>query len=91
MIPFIKNWIKQQSSGFEVVSVSLDTSEEAWKNAISDLKIGAWFNLCDFQEWDGEVTTEYNIYATPTLFIIDKNRKIVATPVTTNDLAKLSL
>lgn len=91
MIPFIKNWVKQQSSLPEVVSISLDTSEDDWRNAISNHKIGAWFNLCDFQEWDSEVATKYNIYATPTIFIIDKNRKILATPVTTNDLARLKL
>ena len=91
IIPFIKNWIKQQNTEMEVLAVSLDTSREEWENAIATLKIGTWFNLCDFQEWDGKVATEYNIYATPTIFIIDKDRKIIASPVTVNDLTRLNL
>ncbi|MCG6188517.1 TlpA family protein disulfide reductase [Maribellus maritimus] len=91
MIPYIKSWIKQQNTPVETVAISLDTSAEEWKNAIANLKTGAWFNVSDLQEWDGQVATDYNIYATPTLFIIDKNRKIIAMPVTTKDLAGLSL
>ncbi len=91
MIAYIKNWIKQQNTPPEVVAVSLDTSEEEWKNAVSMHKIGAWFNLSDLKEWNGKVATEYNIYATPTMFIIDRNRKILATPASEDDLKKTKL
>jgi len=88
MMPFIKNWVKQHN--MEVVAVSLDTSKTEWKNGVFKLGMESWFNLSDLKEWDGKVATDYNVYATPTMFIIDKNRKILAKPVTSVDLAKLS-
>lgn len=90
MIPYIKNW-EQQNSDIKVVAVSLDTDEDEWKNAIAELGIGSWVNLCDFKKWDGEVATDYNIYATPTMFIVNNNREIVATPVTMADLTQINL
>ena len=90
MIPFIKNWAKQHND-LEVVAVSLDTSAEEWKNGVLKLGTESWFNLSDLKKWDGEVAAGYNIFATPTLFIIDKNRKILAKPVTVQDLTKLNL
>jgi len=89
MIPFIKNWAIQNHTN--VVAISLDTSKTDWENAIHQLGIESWINLCDFNEWDGETATAYNIYATPTLFLIDRQRKIIATPVTTNDLAGIKM
>lgn len=90
MISFLKNRGIENAT-MEVITISLDTGETEWKEAVRKHNIESWFNLCDFQEWDGEVATEYNIYATPTIFIIDKNRRILATPVTINDLVQLSL
>lgn len=90
MISFLKNRGIQKAT-MEVITISLDTGETEWKDAVRKHNIESWFNLCDFQEWDGEAAIEYNIYATPTIFIIDKNRRILATPVTINDLVQLNL
>jgi thiol-disulfide isomerase/thioredoxin len=82
MIPQIKNWQKQQNQqDLEIVAISLDSSETEWKNKVRELDIESWYNLSDLKGWDGEVATEYNIYATPTLIIIGKDRKIISLPV----------
>ncbi len=89
MIPKIKEWYsKQDKKRVEVVTVSLDTSEKEWKAKVDELGIESWFNLSDLKSWDGEVANKYNIYGTPTLFLLDKNRKIIAKPKTINDLNK---
>jgi len=36
--------------------------------------------------WDGKVAKDYNIFATPTMFLIDANRKILAKPETFEEL-----
>ncbi len=90
MIPFIKNWAKQHND-LEVVAVSLDTSAEDWKNGVLKFGTESWFNLSDLKKWDGQVAADYNIFATPTLYLIDNERKIIAKPVTVQDLTKLNL
>jgi peroxiredoxin len=87
VLPQIKSWQKQQKSNdFEIVAISLDTSETEWKNKITELGIESWYNLSDLNSWDGEVATKYNIYATPTILSIDKKRKIVNPQLSLNDL-----
>ena len=74
-----------------VVAISLDSSKPEWQAAVKSLEIESWTNLSDLKKWDGEVVMNYNIYATPTMFIIDKERKILAKPLTIQDLMKLEL
>jgi len=87
ILPELKNYLEsEEMAGFEVFAVSLDTSKTEWYSKVYELGIENWLNLSDLQEWDGPVTTGYNVYATPTLFLIDKNRKILAKPLTLKEL-----
>ena len=47
-----------------------------------------WVNVREPGGWDGKVARRFNIYATPTMFILDRNRKILAKPVTYRDFKK---
>jgi peroxiredoxin len=86
----LKPWLKQtKNSNIEIFAISLDTSEEAWKKKISELGIESWHNLSDFQEWDSKVAIDYNVFATPTLFIIDKNLKIIGKAESFNELKNM--
>lgn len=85
MLPQIKRW-QLQNKEVEIVAVSLDTSENEWKNKVTELGIESWYNLFELKGWDGKSAEEYNIYATPTLILIDKNRKIISLPGNINDL-----
>jgi hypothetical protein len=65
----------------EIIAVSIDTSKTEWQKVIGD-NILPWINCNDLSGWNGKAAIDYNIYATPTMFILDKNRKILAKPVT---------
>lgn len=81
MLPKIRNWQKQnQDIDLEIIAISLDTSEEEWKNKVFDLGIESWYNISDFQKWDGEVAKQYNIYATPTMFILNNSLQLESKP-----------
>lgn len=65
----------KNGKGFEVCSVSLDRTEEAWKNAIE--KDGLiWKN----HGWDkdGPASRLYSVRSIPTAFLIDGEGEIVA-------------
>lgn len=69
----------------EVLSVSLDKEMEEWKSAIDSANY-TWLDACDFNGWESQAAIEYNVYATPTMFLLDKDKKIVAKPITFDEL-----
>ena len=90
MLPKLKQWQKQNpGSELEIIAISLDTSKEEWHKKVFELGIESWYNLSDLQKWEGEGTKLYNVYATPTMFLIGNNQKIIAKPLTFNDLVKV--
>jgi peroxiredoxin len=89
LLPRIKTWFRQFNPGnFEIIAVSLDSSEKEWKDAVSATGFEEFYNLSDLNEWDGKVAEDYNVFATPTMFLIDANRKILAKPETFEELLK---
>jgi thiol-disulfide isomerase/thioredoxin len=45
-----------------------------------------WTNILGLKKWQNKVARKYEIRATPTYFILDKNKKIVAKPEHFKDL-----
>ena len=89
LIPQLKQWLNQQKiHNFEVIVISLDKTVTEWQQKIKEFGIESWCNISDQKGWDGIVTIEYNIYATPTIIIVDKNRQILAKPITLSELIK---
>ncbi|MFW5756929.1 MAG: peroxiredoxin family protein [Tangfeifania sp.] len=89
LLPRVKSWFRQfDPNNFEIIAISLDSSEKEWKEAVAAAGFEEFYNLSDLQEWDGKVTEDYNVYATPTMFLIDENRKILAKPETFEELLK---
>jgi len=70
---------KRNNGSFQVVAMALDTSKVEYEKYISS-KNFAWYDGTDFSGWDGETARTYSVLATPSMFLLDKNRKIVAKP-----------
>jgi peroxiredoxin len=71
-----------------VFAVALDTSRNDWVNFIIEKK-NPFQNLCDFTGWNGKAVGDYYIYATPSMFLIDKNNKILGKPISYDELVIL--
>jgi thiol-disulfide isomerase/thioredoxin len=72
LLPQISELYKNQKEKiFEVLAVSIDTSKTDWINFINTNKL-QWLNVSDLKGWDGKAVLDYNIYATPTMFIVDR-------------------
>lgn len=77
LIPQISELYKnQKTKTIEVVAVSIDTSRSDWLNFIKANNF-SWINVCDTEGWDGKAAKDYYIYATPTMFLIDKNKELI--------------
>lgn len=82
MIPEIKKlYDAQKRKKIEVIAISLDKEIEVWSKYITEQNL-SWINSCDTKSWGSKVVTDYNIYATPTIILLDKDRKILSKPIT---------
>ncbi len=87
MLPQLKAWRRQfQATELEIIAISLDTSKSEWQQAVRDSRFDEFFNLSDLKEWNSEAAQKYNVYATPTMFVIDNNLRILAKPASMKEL-----
>jgi peroxiredoxin len=71
-----------------VLAVSLDNSVSDWLSFIRTHKL-PWTNVNDRAGWSGKPALEYFVYATPTLIVLNRERKIIAKPLTIEELQKV--
>jgi thiol-disulfide isomerase/thioredoxin len=87
-LPQIDQLYRTKKNSVEVLTISLDQDEKQWKEYLTEKKF-TWYNGCDFKGWNGEMTLDFNIYATPTLIVLDRKRKIISKPMTMDELSIL--
>jgi thiol-disulfide isomerase/thioredoxin len=68
---------KYKNEGLEIVSISLDRNESAWKKASARDRI-TWKNFCDLKGFSNIAVRTYGVKALPANFLIDRNGKIIA-------------
>lgn len=75
-------------TGFEILAVSLDKNEIAWKNAIAKDSIQSFINVGDMKAWDSKAASDYNIKKIPTSILVDGEGEIIALNLKPKDLGK---
>lgn len=76
-MPNVKaNYEKYHPKGFEIVGLSFDNKEDAWKKGMADLGM-TWTNLSDLQGWNSIAAKTYNIRSIPSSLLVDPQGKIV--------------
>ena len=73
----VKTYAEFKDKGFNIISISLDSSVELWKKAISKDNL-EWTQLIDRKAWNGDGIKKYGIRLIPSNFLIDSNGKIIA-------------
>lgn len=63
-----------KAKGIEVVLVSLDETTTDFAQFAAPFP---FISTTDLQKWDGQAAKEYQVYATPSYFMLDKDLKIV--------------
>jgi thiol-disulfide isomerase/thioredoxin len=74
LLPLYEKW---KSKGIEVIFISLDTVKSAFNSFSS---IFPFISMCDYKKWNTPVVKDYYVFASPTLFLLDKNQKIILRP-----------
>ncbi len=84
----VETYAKYKDMGFDAVSVSVDRDTEAWKKAVADDKL-TWHQVINDNENNAQsVSKQYGVSSIPTIFLIDKEGKIVARGLRGEALAK---
>ncbi|MFW5706235.1 MAG: redoxin domain-containing protein, partial [Bacteroidota bacterium] len=78
-------YLPENTGKLEIVAVSLDDSEEELQSFLKEGNYN-WINIADFKKWQGDVVQLYDIYATPTMFLLYKDRTILAKPMTSDEV-----
>lgn len=88
MIPEIHEWYDtERPQKVEVFAVSIDTVKSDWVRFIRDVH-PPWINSHEPMGWEGQSAEDYNIYATPTMFLLDSDLTIVARPFNMRELRR---
>ncbi|MBR1792188.1 MAG: TlpA family protein disulfide reductase [Bacteroidales bacterium] len=83
----VKIYNQYHNQGFEIYSVSLDKSKDAWLNAIKADGL-VWENhVSDLNGWTSTGGRAYGISSVPATVLIDRDGKIVARNLRGSDLA----
>jgi len=75
----------QNPKQMEVLAVSIDTGKEPWMQVVNGEKLN-WMNASELKGFDSEAADLYNIYATPTMFLLDKDKIILSKPISYREL-----
>lgn len=67
----------KQKYDLEIVYISLDSDKDAFESFYRD---APFTTLFDGKEWETKAAVDYHVFATPTLFLLDKNLKILLKP-----------
>ena len=62
--------------GLEIVGISFDEDETAWKNAVKELGM-TWPQASELQSWDNVMTEKYGITSIPYTILIDNEGTII--------------
>ena len=78
-----KQYQKWNANSVEVVFVSLDEDQAAYEAFAKDFP---FISTCDFKKWESKMAKDYYVFGTPTMFLIDQNRKIILRPTSVKQM-----
>jgi thiol-disulfide isomerase/thioredoxin len=84
----LAKWYPEKSVDIEVFAVSIDSSRFKWEERVL-MDNYPWINTFSGAGWDGKAPKDYNVYATPTLFLLDREHKIIAKQLTFKEFKKV--
>lgn len=82
----VKLYQQYHPKGFEIIGVSLDRTKEDWTKAIKDDQL-TWIHVSDLQYWQNATARLYGVNAIPQTYLLDKEGKIIAKSLRSEQLA----
>lgn len=74
---FIPYYSQMKAKNIEIVGLSLDVDKASYDSKANHYP---WINDTELRGWNSTFAEKYNVRATPTYYILDKNNRIIAKP-----------
>lgn len=68
---------KWKNKSVDVLFVSLDDDKQAFNTFAKKFP---FISMCDYKKWNSPIVSSYYVFGTPTMFLLDANRKILLRP-----------
>ena len=75
------------NSDFELVTFALAENQEEVAAAVKKMRLPG-YHFYDEKRWDGKAFLDYHVTSTPTIFLLDREKTIIAKPYDWNDLKR---
>ena len=90
----IELYKKYNSRGLEIVSISIDSRQDAWLDAIAKDRIDPWVNVSELKGFETSLMKDYFLSYIPFHFLLDGDRKIIkmyagGSPLTEKDIEEV--
>jgi hypothetical protein len=79
--------LNQKKLTLKILAVSLDTNKSDWLKYIQTNNYD-WINVSDLRGGHGKAVKEFKIYATPSMFLLNSKKELIALPADAEDLKK---
>jgi len=76
--PLVKVYNQYKDKGFEIVGISFDNDRKAFDEYVKENGM-PWIHYFDGKGWENEVGPAYGIQSIPTMYLLDKEGKVVST------------
>lgn len=83
-IPLLHTFMKTKPNA-KVIGFALENDAFVWET-YSKNNLDGWHNVLGLNKWKNETAQVYQIFSTPTYFILDRNKKIIAKPNAIKDV-----
>jgi thiol-disulfide isomerase/thioredoxin len=83
-IPELHKFTSNSKEDVKVIAFSLENDKFGWESYKPNLY--GWHNVLGLNKWKNKTAKTYNIHQTPSYFILDANKKIIAKPEGLKDL-----
>lgn len=77
----------QDNKTIKVVAFSLERNDVGWNSMKTNLP--NWHHVLGLNKWENKIARTYNIMSTPTYFVLDATKKIIAKPDSIEDVKTL--
>ncbi|WP_052752738.1 thioredoxin-like domain-containing protein [Kordia zhangzhouensis] len=86
-LPKLKEFIATQEKGkFQVIAIGLEDERANWANESSFYP--DFIHILGLEKWDNEIGNIYDVSATPTFFVLNKEKRIIGKPYGVKELVE---
>lgn len=86
-IPQLYTFMKTKPN-MKVIAFALENDSFAWQQ-YSRANLKGWHNVLGLNKWENETARTYQVFSTPSYFVLDKNKKIIAKPYEIKDVKEI--